>query len=472
MPATDVPATDVPVTDSAATGLPATDSVRADYSTITPDGEVKEAGGSLYAYLPAPTVQSHAANLLTLPDGRLGCVWFGGTQEGVPDISIWFSTLEPGSRKWSPAEQLSDDSSRSEQNPILFAAPDNRLWLLYTAQKAGNQDTAEVRRRISADGGRTWGPVETLFPANETGGVFVRQLPVVLPSGRWIIPIFRCITTPGEKWVGNSDDSAVMISDDAGATWSEHVLPGSLGCVHMNIQPVADGSLLALFRSRWADWIYESRSTDGGTTWSEPVPTELPNNNSSIQFTALADGRLALVYNHSQAEASTERRLSLYDEIDDEGLADEQAQLPEPVVTSGSDDTSGAGSDVGGSAGGSGGSAGGSEGGRSAFWGTPRSPMTLAISEDSGRSWPIRRNLDVGDGYCLSNNSRDGLNREYSYPSIHQGRDGALNIAYTYFRQAIKYVRVDPQWAYEGTSTPGEEAAEQASSRAGGGERG
>ena len=131
--------------------------------------------------------------------------------------------------------------------------------------------------------------------------------------------------------MGNSDDSAVMISDDAGATWSEHVLPGSLGCVHMNIQPVADGSLLALFRSRWADSIYESRSTDDGTTWSEPVPTELPNNNSSIQFTALADGRLALVYNHSRAEASTERRLSLYDEIDDDGLAEEQGQLAEPV---------------------------------------------------------------------------------------------------------------------------------------------
>jgi predicted neuraminidase len=417
------------------------------YSTITPDGALKHADGADYAYLPAPTVQSHAANLLTLPDGRLGCVWFGGTQEGVPDISIWFSTLEPGSTQWTPAEQLSDDGTRSEQNPILFTAPDSSgedssgqrgaLWLLYTAQKAGNQDTAEVRRRISTDSGRTWGPVETLFPANETGGVFVRQLPVVLPAGRLIIPIFRCITTPGEKWVGNSDDSAVMISDDAGATWREHVLPGSLGCVHMNIQPVADGSLLALFRSRWADSIYESRSTDDGTTWSEPVPTELPNNNSSIQFTALADGRLALVYNHARAEENTERRLSLYDEIDDDGLADEQGQVAEPVASEG------------------GAAPGGGAGERKAFWGTPRSPMTLAISEDSGRSWPIRRNLDVGDGYCLSNNSRDGLNREYSYPSIHQGPDGALNIAYTYFRQAIKYVRVDPQWAYEGTATPG-----------------
>lgn len=403
------------------------------YSTITPDGTVKRADGADFAYLPAPTVQSHAANLLTLPDGRLGCVWFGGTQEGVPDIAIWFSALEPGSSQWSAPQQLSNDSTRSEQNPILFTAPNGALWLLYTAQKAGNQDTAEVRRRTSMDGGRTWGEVETLFPANETGGVFVRQLPVVLPSGRLIVPIFRCITTPGEKWVGNSDDSAVMISDDAGATWTEHVLPGSLGCVHMNIQPVADGTLLALFRSRWADSIYESRSTDSGSTWSEPVPTELPNNNSSIQFTALADGRLALVYNHSRAEASTERRLSLYDEIDDDGLAEEQGQLAEPDASAFSED----------------------DGSRKAFWGTPRSPMTLAISEDSGRSWPIRRNLDVGDGYCLSNNSRDGLNREYSYPSIHQGPDGALNIAYTYFRQAIKFVRVDPQWAYEGTTTPG-----------------
>lgn len=407
------------------------------YSTITPDGTLRKADGADFAYLPAPTVQSHAANLLTLPDGRLGCVWFGGTQEGVPDISIWFSALEPGSSQWSAAEQLSDDATRSEQNPILFTTPGfsgqgPALWLLYTAQKAGNQDTAEVRRRISTDSGRTWGPVETLFPANETGGVFVRQLPVVLPSGRWLIPIFRCITTPGEKWVGNSDDSAVMISDDGGATWREHVLPGSLGCVHMNIQPLADGSLLALFRSRWADFIYESRSTDDGTTWSEPVPTELPNNNSSIQFTALADGRLALVYNHSQADASTERRLSLYDEIDDDGLAAEQGQVTEPVVTAAGDREE-----------------------RRAFWGTPRSPMTLAISEDDGRTWPIRRNLDVGDGYCLSNNSRDGLNREYSYPSIHQGPDGALNIAYTYFRQAIKYVRVDPQWAYQGNTTPG-----------------
>ncbi|MFI7481571.1 exo-alpha-sialidase [Kocuria sp. M1R5S2] len=387
-----------------------------DHDTVRTDGRLHADGDLTYAYLPAPTVQSHAANLMTLPDGRLGCVWFGGTQEGVPDISVWFSTLAPGAEAWSAPRQLSDDPTRSEQNPILFPAPGGDLWLLWTAQHAGNQDTAEVRRRISRDSGETWGPVETLFPPSEAGGVFVRQPPVVLSSGRWIIPVFRCLSVPGQKWVGDHDDSAVMISDDAGATWREVLLPGSTGCVHMNVQELGDGTLLALFRSRWADAIHESRSRDGGETWDEPTPTELPNNNSSIQYVRLADGRLALVYNHRRADASTERRLSLYDEIDDDGLAPEQAAAVEPEPR---------------------------EGERTAFWGTPRAPMTLALSDDDGRSWTVLRDLDTGDGYCLSNNSREGLNREFSYPSIHQGPDGTLHIAYTYFRQAIKYVRLD-----------------------------
>ena len=90
-----------------------------------------------------------------LADGTLGCVWFGGTQEGVADISIWFSRQT--AEGWSPPARLSDDAERSEQNPILFNAPDGSLWLLHTAQQSGNQDTAIVRRRISKDNGMSWG---------------------------------------------------------------------------------------------------------------------------------------------------------------------------------------------------------------------------------------------------------------------------------------------------------------------------
>jgi len=364
------------------------------------------------AMLPSPCPQNHAANILPLPDGTLMCVWFGGSQEGVADISVWSSRLAPGACAWSEAVKLSDDPTRSEQNPVLFLAQDNVLWLLWTAQISGNQDTAIVRYRQSHDFGASWGDIKTLL---DKPGTFIRQPITVLENGNWLLPVFYCRTQPGEKWVGNDDISAVKISSDQGNSWRDVEVPQSLGCVHMNITALPGGQLVALFRSRWADNIYYSQSTDGGESWSVPEPTTLPNNNSSIQVTTLADGALALVFNHMNAAGASERRASLYDEIDDgDGRK-------EPTVTSG----------------------------RSAFWGAPRAPMTVAISPDGGKSWPWQRHLDEGDGYCMTNNSQEKLNREFSYPSIKQGADGKLHIAYTYFRQAIKYVRISPDWVKE-----------------------
>ncbi|MDI3439855.1 exo-alpha-sialidase [Erwinia sp. V90_4] len=379
---------------------------------VTLKGDVQQ------AMLPSECPQNHAANLLPLPNGDVLCVWFGGTQEGIADISIWCSRLQPNSNRWSPAQKLSEDPTRSEQNPVLFLDPDNVLWLLYTAQKSGNQDTAIVRYRQSDDFGHSWGPIATLL---DQPGTFIRQPVVVLDNGDWLLPVFYCRTQPGEKWVGNHDDSAVKISRDKGKSWQDVAVPDSTGCVHMNITLLKDGSLLALYRSRWADHIYQSRSDDGGQSWSAPQATELPNNNSSIQVTTLANGDLALVYNAMSAAGASERRASLYDEIEDED-DDEVAVAVEPLVHSG----------------------------KTAFWGAPRAPMTLAISRDGGQSWPLRRNLDEGDGYCMTNNSQQKLNREFSYPSIKQGIHGELHIAYTYFRQAIKYVRVEESWVTEG----------------------
>jgi predicted neuraminidase len=144
--------------------------------------------------------------------------------------------------------------------------------------------------------------------------------------------------------------------------------------------------------------------------WTVPEPTVLPNNNSSIQATVLANGHIALAFNHSSAELATGRRLSLYDDIGGE--------LPAAAPA----------------------------GARTAFWGAPRAPMAIAISMDGGYSWPHQRDVETGDGYCMTNNSKDRLNRELSYPSILQGSDGALHLAYTRFRQAIRHVTVTEAW--------------------------
>jgi len=362
------------------------------------------------AFIPTPCVQNHASFIAPLPGGDLGCVWFGGTQEGIPDISVHFSRLAPGATAWTPAERLSDDPTRSEQNPLLFTAPDGALWLLWTAQRGGNQDTALIRHRISRDGGRSWAPIETLIEEKPGFGTFIRSEIVVNRLGEWLLPIWRCTKPPVGAWTGDLDTSSVLISADQGRSWREVAVPDSTGAVHMSIVRQGD-RLVAFYRSRWADFVYRSVSDDEGHSWSAPKPTVLPNNNSSVMAIALASGAIALVYNESSQADATGRRASLYDDI-----GGEEEAAPPPAT------------------------------GRSAFWGAPRAPMTVALSEDGGITWPHRRNLEVGDGFCMTNNSKDQLNREFSYPSLCQTADGAIHIAYTYWRQAIKYVRVDEAW--------------------------
>jgi predicted neuraminidase len=369
------------------------------------DGVLREAGpGRRDAFIPSSALQNHAASLARLPGGELACVWFGGTMEGMPDISVHMSVLDEAAGRWSPAEKLVDDPARSEQNPLLHTAADGSVWLLYTSQTSGNQETSVVRRRVSHDGGRSFGAPHTLI---DVPGTFIRQRIVTLASGEMLLPVFQCRKLAGESWTGNRDTSAVFRSADGGRTWTEIPVPGSLGQVHMNIVPLGGGRMLALFRSRWADFIHRSRSEDSGASWSAAAPTDLPNNNSSIQSIRLADGRLALVYNHSSAANAEGRRSSLYDEI-------EGGDTPPAAATTG----------------------------RQAFWGAPRSPMSLVFSEDGGETWSGRRDLETGDGYCLSNNSVDSINREFSYPTVLEAPGGQLDIAFTYFRQGIKHVRL------------------------------
>jgi predicted neuraminidase len=365
--------------------------------------------GRADAYLPSPCIQNHAANLAFLADGTLTCVWFGGTMEGMGDISIYMSRLEPNSDQWSAPEKMSDDPAKSEQNPLIFKAPDGKVWLLYTSQTSGNQDGSVVKFRISDDGGKVFGPVRILC---DLPGTFVRQPIVVNSAGSWLLPVFRCIKIAGQRWSGDADTAGVLISQDQGKSWQMTDVPDSVGAVHMNILTPDGADMIAFYRNRFSEQVLSSRSNDDGETWSAPQAIDLPNNNSSIQATRLKDGTIAMVYNHSNALMSDARRLSLYDELEG-GEAN--------------------------------GATAASNAGRKAVWGVPRAPLSLAFSRDGGNSFPRHIDLDTGDGYCLSNNSKDLLNREFSYPSIIQGPDGTLHIAYTYYRRAIKYVRLAPQ---------------------------
>jgi predicted neuraminidase len=123
-----------------------------------------------------------------------------------------------------------------------------------------------------------------------------------------------------------------------------------------------DGTLVAYCRSRQGQ-IVQTRSQDQGQSWTPPETVALPNPNSGLDGVTLADGRHALVYNHTQQG---------------------------------------------------------------------RTPLNLAIAADDGMNWQPALVLESEPG-------------EYSYPAIIQTGDGLLHITYTWRRERIKHVVVNPR---------------------------
>ena len=357
---------------------------------LTPDGRLyeNEEMGTVEARLPDggyPT--AHAPALLELPNGDMLCCWFAGTYEGSADIRIICSRLERDGDRWSKPVDISGDPTRSEQNPSLFYGPDDAVWAINTAQldrqagKDNMQFTSQIRCQKSTDGGRTWGPYETLF-ARE--GSFCRQPIQVLANGRWIFGNWLCTDSVDGL---SGDPTAFQISDDQGKTWRQVDMPNSRGRVHANVVEMDDGHLLAFMRSREADFIYRSESFDWGDTWSEPKPTPLPNNNSSISALRLQSGRVAIAYNPTCT--------------------------PDPKPGK-------------------------------AAWPGLRCPVAVALSEDGGLTFPIVRWMERGEGYMGEENRTN--NKQYEYPYLMQSRDGMLHLAYAAFtRLGVKYVRFSEQ---------------------------
>jgi alpha-L-rhamnosidase len=61
----------------------------------------------------------------------------------------------------------------------------------------------------------------------------------------------------------------------------------------------------------------------------------------------------------------------------------------------------------------------------------PRTPLNVAVSVD-GKSWQAALVLE------------DSPVSQYSYPSVIQTPDGMVHIVYTWRRERVKYVKIDP----------------------------
>ncbi len=354
--------------------------------------------GSSSAMLPTLFPTSHAANLLLRRNGDILCFSFSGTREGESNVAIVVSRLPKGSKTWEPAVLVDREPGKSFQNPVPFEDAHDRIWLFNTSQTAGKgQADSQVLKVYSDDGGKTWSKPEVAFSKE---GSYLRQPVVAGEAGDLLLPMYYS-TSKGITTGAETNYSVVQVSKDGGNTWKKCTVPGSNGLVQMNILKLRQNSYIAFFRSRYADFIYRSISTDG-CHWSVPAKTELPNNNASIQAILLKNGDIVMAFDNTRGK-STERK---------------------PQTG-------------------------------------PRAPLSVAISPDAGVSWVAVRDLEIPDSAAnaatinspgVGNTIQFQGREEYSYPSIIQTPTGQILVAYTYRRLAIKAVIFDESWIKQGTT--------------------
>jgi predicted neuraminidase len=301
----------------------------------------------------SPTPSCHASTIVEARRGLLAA-WFGGTDEGKPDVAIYLARLDGG--VWSKPAKVFDGVQPDGQrfpcwNPVLFATEGGPILLFAKVGPSPAKWWGVLA--TSDDDGATWSKPERL-PDGILGPI--KNKPIRLANGALLCP--SSTEDPQLGW-------RVMIerTPDLGKTWSK-VGPlndgREIGAIQPSILTHPGDKLQILCRSRQGK-IVESWSDDLGKTWSPMVLTDLPNPNSGTDAVTLRDGRQLLVFN--------------------------------PVAKG-------------------------------------RTPLAVATSTD-GRAWRTVLTLEDQPG-------------EYSYPAAIQSADGLVHITYTWKRERIKHVAIDP----------------------------
>lgn len=278
--------------------------------------------------------------------------------------------------------------------------PTGDLWLLFAVNYGvWCHGGSRLFLKRSFDEGKSWSDMSIFW---DQWGLLGKNKPLHLKSkpAVWLIPV---------EW---EDDYLCTFfrSDDYGRTWHLTNSIGSEKGIRVDQPTVVeldDGSLLAYMRS-WEGYIYESRSSDAGLTWSEPEPTALVNNNSGIDMVRLRSGAILLAHNptalgrqgtHIVDQALKEvpeLQVSPSDFAKDKKHYREMDSRIESLFPT---------------------------------WG-PRTPLRLSVSEDDGATWHTLLDLEDSEG-------------EFSYPALIETSQGEIAITYTYNRTYIKHVVLD-----------------------------
>ena len=253
----------------------------------------------------APNKYKHPAAIAQLDDGDLVVVYHGGSGEYEDDTAVYALRLPAGETRWSAPRVVADTPFHGDGNAVIWQGPEGRVWLFYVVRYGKTWSDSRICCKVSDDGAQTWS--DSFVLAFEPG-MMVRNRPIVLEGGDYLLPVYHEKGDDPEL-VGPESTSLFLRYHPPTKTWtaSERVR-SRIGNIQPGVVELAPGNLVCYCRrgggydGRPDGFIVRSQSNDGGRTWAEGQDSPFPNPNAAIDFLKLASGNLLLIYNDSQTD--------------------------------------------------------------------------------------------------------------------------------------------------------------------------
>ncbi|MDP3070191.1 MAG: sialidase family protein [Opitutaceae bacterium] len=248
---------------------------------------------------------AHGSALCALPSGDLLAVWYGGTREGAADVALFTARRAAGTDHWTAPRLAVDRISAQDElersikkigNAVVFPDASGTLWMIYVTVSMGGWSGSALNVKTSPDEGRTWTASRrlTLNPFLNLS-TLVRNKPIHASDGRIGLPVYHemALKFPQMLWLTPGPGGGV-------GDYRMRNLAAETGLIQPTLVALGDDRVLMMLRDRRPDRrMHTAYSEDNGWTWSEAVPSDLPNPDSALDALRLADGRILMVYNHA-----------------------------------------------------------------------------------------------------------------------------------------------------------------------------
>ncbi|WP_372368703.1 exo-alpha-sialidase [Candidatus Uabimicrobium sp. HlEnr_7] len=250
-----------------------------------------------------PHEKNHVSSITPLDENRIMCVWYAGSKEGAPDVSIYAAIREKN--KWSSPQRLVDLNISSKElnryvrkvgNAVVFKDAEDTLWLFYCSVSLGGWAMARTNYRYSRDNGKTWSRSKELFlnPFLSLSNN-VKNKPLVFKNGSFLLPLYQeFINKYGIALWGKWEDNELKY------------IVKRIGNHQRTLQPTLvrseDAGLIAFFRNRDKGSMLQSKSINSGINWSPVKKANLPNPNSGFDMLHIREKEFIGVINYSPTE--------------------------------------------------------------------------------------------------------------------------------------------------------------------------